>query len=72
MFVVYRSPVPDAPYWSGRRSLAAVDAVVWSGLCLWAAAAALFQTRAVGALTTEIVRFFAWRQPLTVLNRSGR
>jgi hypothetical protein len=24
-----RAPPPDAPYWSGRRWLAAVDAVVW-------------------------------------------
>ena len=24
-----REPVPDAPYWPGRRLLAAVDAAVW-------------------------------------------
>jgi hypothetical protein len=28
-FIVYRQPRPDAGYWSGRRWLAAVDAVAW-------------------------------------------
>ncbi|MCW5660129.1 MAG: hypothetical protein KIT60_20695 [Burkholderiaceae bacterium] len=27
--VVARTPPPDAPYWPGRRWLAAVDALVW-------------------------------------------
>ena len=27
-----RAPPQDAPYWPGRRCLAAVDAVVWPGL----------------------------------------
>jgi hypothetical protein len=27
--VVVREPRPDAPYWSGRRWLAAMDAVLW-------------------------------------------
>lgn len=27
--LVARAPRPDAPYWPGRRWLAAVDAVVW-------------------------------------------
>jgi hypothetical protein len=27
--VVAREPRPDAPYWPGRRLLAAVDAAVW-------------------------------------------
>ena len=30
MWVLFaRAPPPDAPYWPGRRWLAAVDAVVW-------------------------------------------
>jgi hypothetical protein len=28
-FLVVREPRPDAPYWPGRRLLAAVDAVLW-------------------------------------------
>ena len=27
--LVAREPVPDAPYWPGRRWLAAIDAVAW-------------------------------------------
>ena len=27
--LVAREPVPDAPYWPGRRRLAALDAVAW-------------------------------------------
>jgi hypothetical protein len=27
--MIAREPAPDAPYWPGRRWLAAVDAVVW-------------------------------------------
>lgn len=27
--VIARQPIPDAPYWPGRRALAAADAVVW-------------------------------------------
>ena len=27
--LVARDPVPDAPYWPGRRFLAAVDAAAW-------------------------------------------
>ena len=27
--VVARAPLPDAPYWPGRRLLALLDAVVW-------------------------------------------
>lgn len=37
MWVLFaRAPPPDAPYWRGRRWLAAVDAVVWPGAA-WAA-----------------------------------
>lgn len=32
MWMVFaRAPPPDAPYWPGRRWLAAVDAVAWRG-----------------------------------------
>jgi hypothetical protein len=37
MWVLFaRAPPPDAPYWPGRRWLAAVDAVVWPSAA-WAA-----------------------------------
>ncbi len=31
-----RAPPPDAPYWPGRRWLAAIDAVMWPG-AVWGA-----------------------------------
>ena len=32
MWVLFtRGPPPDAPYWPGRRWLAAIDAVAWPG-----------------------------------------
>ena len=33
MFLVFaRAPPPDAPYWPGRRWLAAIDAMAWPAL----------------------------------------
>lgn len=29
LFVLTRAPLPDAPYWPGRRLLALVDALAW-------------------------------------------
>jgi hypothetical protein len=35
MWVLFaRAPPPDAPYWPGRRWLAAIDAVAWPG-AIW-------------------------------------
>lgn len=31
-----RAPTPDAPSWPGRRWLAAIDAVLWPGLAVFA------------------------------------
>ena len=31
-FIFARAPPPDAPYWPGRRWLAAVDALAWPAL----------------------------------------
>lgn len=37
MWVLFaRAPPPDAPYWPGRRWLAAVDALAWPGLIVLA------------------------------------
>lgn len=37
MWVLFaRAPPPDAPYWPGRRWLAAIDAVAWPGVA-WSA-----------------------------------
>jgi hypothetical protein len=37
MWVLFaRAPPPDAPYWPGRRWLAAIDAVAWPGVAWFA------------------------------------
>ncbi len=37
MWVLFaRAPSPDAPYWPGRRWLAAIDAIAWPGVA-WCA-----------------------------------
>jgi hypothetical protein len=37
--VLSRAPLPDAPYWPGRRTLAVIDAVAWPAV--WIAIASL-------------------------------
>lgn len=34
--LVAREPRPDAAYWPGRRLLAALDALLWPALWVWA------------------------------------
>lgn len=45
-----RAPPPDAPYWPGRRWLAAVDAVAWPGL----ASLALLHLPASGGIVAPL------------------
>lgn len=47
-----RAPPPDAPYWPGRRWLAALDAVAWPG----AAWFALHGLAGAGGLVVAVVR----------------
>ena len=47
-----RAPPPDAPYWRGRRWLAALDAVAWPG----AAWFALHGLAGAGGLLVAVVR----------------
>lgn len=49
MWIVWvREAKPDAPYWPGRRRLAAIDAVVWPLLWMAGAAYARAQLGVVG------------------------
>jgi hypothetical protein len=43
-----RAPPPDAPYWPGRRGCAAVDAVVWPVLWVFACGQSQQPTGMVG------------------------
>ena len=61
MFVlIAREPKPDAPYWPGRRVLAAIDAVVWPfawALLLVQIPAAAGQARPVVAIAALCAAF---------------
>ena len=50
-----RTPLPDRPYWRGRCSLAAVDALAWPGLWLVAIRSAPADLGLVGAFACACV-----------------
>ena len=51
MWVLFaRAPPPDAPYWPGRRWLAAVDAVLWPAIWMVLAAKMTWSSGIVGLL----------------------
>jgi hypothetical protein len=60
-----RTPLPDVPYWPGRRVLAAVDAVAWP--LVWIALA-LQLTRPVGIVGPMVIALAT----LSVLGRVHR
>jgi hypothetical protein len=68
MWVLFaRAPPPDAPYWPGRRWLAAIDALAWPGaawcaLSQWAGAGGI-----VFALVGSLLTVSAARRLLTAL-----
>ena len=58
MWVLFaRAPPPDAPYWPGRRWLAAVDAVVWPALWMALAVKMPWSSGVVGLL---VVTWAMW------------
>lgn len=63
MWVLFaRAPLPDRPYWRGRCSLAAVDAVAWPCLWLVAIRAAPANLGLVGAFACAwLVAVAVWR-----------
>jgi hypothetical protein len=52
--LVAREPLPDAPYWPGRYSLAAIDAVVWPLLWVLAFSAVPAPVGLVGPFVSAI------------------
>lgn len=53
-FIIEREPRPDAPYWSGRRLLAAIDAVVWPFAWVWLVRAIPAPVGVVGPVVTAL------------------
>lgn len=73
MWLLYaRAPVPDAPYWPGRRPLALLDAVAWPGLIALLVSGASIQTGVVGSLTLVLCILFAVRRCVRAAWRNER
>jgi multisubunit Na+/H+ antiporter MnhE subunit len=67
-----RAPPPDVPYWTGRRWLAAIDAVAWPGVA-WCALSQLPGSGGlVLALATALIVVSAVRRLLTALLANHR
>ena len=55
-----REPRPDAPYWPGRRVLAAVDAAIWPLLWVAVFAHAPKPVGVVGPVVATVALLSAW------------
>jgi hypothetical protein len=73
MWLLYaRAPVPDAPYWLGRRLLALLDAVVWPGLITAMVGSLSMQTGIVGSLTLALCMLIGVRRCVRALWHNER
>ena len=70
MFLLYaKAPLPDSPYWSGRRWFAALDAVIWPAFWMLGATQIPVATGIVGPfvqiaavlLASSRIRVALWR-----------
>jgi len=68
MWVLFaRAPPPDAPYWPGRRWLAAIDAVVWPCLLFVVLLHLSASSGILGALSMAFAAISAARRLYTAL-----
>ena len=73
MWIIFtRAPRPDAPYWPGRRWLAALDAVAWPVAWAVVVARAPMQTGIVGMLSIACTALFAVSRLQRALLRNKR
>lgn len=73
MWLLYaRAPVPDAPYWPGRRPLALLDALGWPGLIAAMVGSLSMQTGIVGSLTLALCALFGVRRCVRALWHNER
>lgn len=59
LLLIARPPMPDQPYWPGRRWLAAVDAAAWPLLWVTGFSRMPWQTGVFGQLTIAVAMVFA-------------
>lgn len=67
-----RSPPQDAPYWPGRRWLAALDAVAWPGLVGYWLSQFAMSGGLVAALAMAMLVLAAGRRLATALHANHR
>lgn len=73
MFLLYaRTPMPDLPYWPGRRLLATLDAVAWPVAWLVVIAQFAHPTGIAGAVAVALLMLFAMRRVFVALWRNHR
>lgn len=73
MWLLYaRAPVPDAPYWPGRRLFALLDAVVWPLVIAAFIGGTSLQTGVVGSLTLALCVLFGVRRCMCALWHNER
>lgn len=73
MWLLYaRAPLPDAPYWPGRRPLALLDALGWPGLIAAMVSSLSMQTGIVGSLTLALCVLFGVRRCVRALWHNER
>ena len=73
MWVLFaRSTRSDAAYWPGRHLLAAMDAVLWPALTVWALACVPQSTGVVRPIAIACALLIGWQGLRTALYRNHR
>lgn len=62
LLLIARPPMPDQPYWPGRRLLAAIDAAAWPLLWVMWFSRMPLPTGVVGLLIMAVAMVFALRR----------
>jgi len=70
--LLVRPPQPDAPYWPGRRWLAAIDAIAWPGVAWYALNEIASTGGLVLAVAMALVSVSAARRLITALLANHR
>lgn len=73
MWIMFaRAPVPDAPYWPGRRLLAVLDALAWPAIALLTLANMPMRTGLVGGVGAALCFLIAAARVHTALCANHR
>lgn len=70
--LIGRTTAPDAPYWPGRRCLAAIDAVAWPGALAFALHAVPQKLGVIGPLFVVVALLVSTRRVYRALFANHR